>query len=335
MRGDFLQGETNLISKTSGLIRRFIRKLVCPAASIPSSNAPSNQYQEWSIGIFIGESPYDFMASDQVENPVVTREHVSDVPARFVADPFMLRVDHTCFMFFEVMNSQRRKGEVGLATSENTVKWTYQQIVLREPFHLSYPYVFEWKNEYYMIPESSQTHSVRLYKAIDFPTQWSFVQNLLDGYDFVDSSIFVFRNKCWLFAGLGSPPNRADTLRLYYADDLMGPWFEHRQSPIVERNMHIARPAGRVLIIDGSVIRYAQECYPAYGSRVRAFGITELTTISYHESEADKSPVLTGSDTGWNASGMHHIDPHLLEDGRWIACVDGFMWRNGSGGVPQ
>ena len=275
------------------------------------------------------------MASDQVENPVLTREHVSDVPARFVADPFMLRVDHTYFMFFEVMNRQTGKGEVGLATSENAEKWTYQQIVLKEPFHLSYPYVFEWKQEYYLIPESYQTNSVRLYKAVDFPTGWSFVQNLLDGHDFVDCSFFAFGGKCWLFAGLGSPPNRADTLCLYYADDLMGPWLEHRQSPIIESNMHSARPAGKVLIVDDRVIRYAQECYPAYGSRVRAFGITELATISYHESEVDQSPVLTASGTGWNESGMHHIDAHRLEDGRWIACVDGFVWRNGLDGVLQ
>ena len=32
-------------------------------------------------------------------------------------------------------------------------------------------YVFKWKNEYYMIPETYQASSVRLYKAIDFPAQ--------------------------------------------------------------------------------------------------------------------------------------------------------------------
>ncbi len=51
--------------------------------------------------------------------------------------------------------------------------------------------------------------------------------------------------------------------------------------------------------------------------------ITELTTKRYHEREVNESPVLKASGVGWNASGMHHIDPHLLDDGRWIACVDG------------
>ena len=38
-------------------------------------------------------------------------------------------------------------------------------IVLAEPFHLSYPYVFEWQGSHYMIPESGAAKSVRLYRA--------------------------------------------------------------------------------------------------------------------------------------------------------------------------
>jgi len=62
---------------------------------------------------------------------------------------------------------------------------------------------------------------------------------------------------------------------------------------------------------------------PSYGAQVRAFEITELTTTRYQEREKDDNPVLTGSGTGWNSCGMHHCDPHLLNDGKWIACVDG------------
>jgi hypothetical protein len=38
-----------------------------------------------------------------------------------------------------------QEGEIGLATSEDGLKWDYKQVVLNEPFHLSYPYVFEWQ----------------------------------------------------------------------------------------------------------------------------------------------------------------------------------------------
>ena len=239
----------------------------------------------------------------------------------------MLKVKATWYMFFEVMNLRAGKGEIGLAVSQDGGQWTYRQVVLGEPFHLSYPYVFEWDNEYYMVPESYHAKSVRLYKAVDFPTRWSFIRDLLVGDDFVDSSVFRFNDRWWLLTDLARLPYFAGTLRLFSAANLMGPWAEHPKSPLVFGNPHIARPAGRVLVVNGRVIRYTQDCEPVYGSQVRAFEITELTTTTYHEREVHQNPILVASGAGWNESGMHHIDPHFLDDGRWLACVDGFIWQ--------
>lgn len=282
----------------------------------------STPFYQWSIGIYVGSSPFDFVPQDKRNSPVLTRKDVSDVPAAFVADPFMLRVNHTWYMFFEVLNQQTGKGEIGLASSKDSIKWTYQEIVLSEPFHLSYPYVFQWMNDFYMIPETYQSGSVRLYKASNFPTGWSLIGTLLTGF-FVDSSIFRYGDKWWLFTET-NPDHNCDRLRLYYADDLMGPWLEHPKSPIIDGNPHIARPAGRVIVLDDTVIRYAQDCYPSYGTQIQAFELAELTATSYHERVVSNNPVLAASGEGWNKSGMHHIDPHILEDGQWLACVDGF-----------
>jgi len=125
----------------------------------------------------------------------------------------MIKVSPTWVMFFEVLNKDTRRGEIGLATSEDGTNWKYKQIVIAEPFHLSYPYVFEWNNEYYLIPESYQANSIRLYKASNFPTEWSFVGNLLNDGFFVDSSIFRYADKWWMFAET-NPDHKHDTLRL-------------------------------------------------------------------------------------------------------------------------
>jgi beta-xylosidase len=278
--------------------------------------------ERWSIGIYTGKSPVDLDAPKGIKNPVLTRRNVSDVRAGFVADPFMIKVDSTWFMFFEVLNQQTRRGEIGLATSEDTVNWKYEQIVLAEPFHLSYPYVFEWMNEYYMVPESHQANSIRLYKASKFPTEWSFVGNIKSGASFLDASIFRHADKWWLFTET-NPQHNFDTLRLYYADELLGSWIEHPKSPIITGNAHIARPGGRVLVMNDKIIRYTQDCQPDYGTQLRAFEITELTTTSYQEREIDQNLVLEPTGVGWNGAGMHHIDPHLIHEEQWIACVDG------------
>ena len=143
-------------------------------------------------------------------------------------------------MFFEVLNWRTDKGEIGLATSEDGLAWKYRQIVLAEPFHLSYPHVLRWKNYYYMIPECCRTGSVRLYKAVEFPLRWSFAGTLLEGPHFVDASPFRFKGKWWLFTET-NPNEKHDTLRLYHAENLSGPWVEHPQSPIVEADRKLLR----------------------------------------------------------------------------------------------
>jgi hypothetical protein len=77
------------------------------------------------------------------------------------------------------------------------------------------------------------------------------------------------------------------------------------------------------LTINDRVIRFAQDCLPQYGSRVRAFDILELTTTKYFEVENAASPILQPGDNEWNAGGMHHVDAHQQPDGTWLACVDG------------
>jgi len=161
-----------------------------------------------------------------------------------------------------------------------------------------------------------------MYKASKFPTEWSFVGNIKSGASFLDASIFRHADKWWLFTET-NPQHNFDTLRLYYADELLGSWIEHPKSPIITGNAHIARPGGRVLVMNDKIIRYTQDCQPDYGTQLRAFEITELTTTSYQEREIDQNLVLKPTGVGWNGAGMHHIDPHLLHEEQWIACVDG------------
>jgi hypothetical protein len=252
-------------------------------------------------------------------NPVLTASDVRDIPAQYVADPFMMRSASSWNMFFQVMNAVTRRGEIGLATSRNGLSWQYQQIVLHEPFHLSFPCVFRWNDDYYMVPETAQAGAIRLYRAAAFPRQWEFVKNVIEG-NYADPSIFFFQKRWWLFASPATQQH--NVLCLYYADSPTGKWVQHPMSPVVAGNNRIARPGGRVLPWNGSLLRFAQDCFPTYGKQVRAFRITELTPTKYREEEAAESPVVGASGNGWNAFGMHHIDIHYAGNSRWLACVD-------------
>jgi hypothetical protein len=289
------------------LLKNFIKRFV-------------RRKDRWSIGIYVGDSPYHFWQAKNVRNPVLTAKDVTDRKAEFVADPFMVKEQGIWYMFFEVLNRTTQKGEIGFAESLDGFRWKYQRIVLSEPFHLSYPYVFKWENEFYMIPESYEKKVIRLYKASHFPDQWEFSAELLKGSDFQDSSIFYYE-KIWLL--FTCPTLQNDVLKLFYAENLKGPWFEHPANPVVAENSHIARPGGRVLVLGDKVIRYTQDDHPVYGGCLNAFEITKLTMADYEEKEYQANPMLKASRNGWNKDGMHHIDPHHLRDDVWIACVDG------------
>ncbi len=277
----------------------------------------------YSIGILRGTSPLALAPPPGLTNPVLSRESIPGSLATFVADPFMIRVDGSWYMFFEVKNwtNHSHKGEIAFATSRDCEHWRYQRVVLAEPFHLSYPYVFAWNGEHYMIPESTAASAVRLYRAAPFPDRWVHVTDLLKGPVFLDSSVFHREGRWWM---LTATDGVRGTLRLFHAAELTGPWAEHPKSPVVASDPRIARPAGRVLSTPDRLLRFAQDCRTAYGAGVQAFEITRLTTTDYQERELAPSPLLTGSGHGWNRLGMHHVDAQQLEDGSWIACVDGW-----------
>jgi hypothetical protein len=286
-----------------------------------SQTKSSRPVAVWSIDIFTGRTLSGLRPASASGMPALSAASVTDVPAQFVADPFMIEVDKTWYMFFEVMNEQSGKGDIGLATSRDGFHWDYRQIVLSEPFHLSYPYVFFAGGEFFMVPESYEANAVRLYRAESFPTGWRFMENLIEG-PWVDSSIFFFDKRWWLFSNPLAPSHQV--LELFHAEHFRGPWVRHPLSPLITGNNRLARSAGRVIMPEGTPIRFTQDCFPHYGSRVRAFEITRLTAREYRERELEGSPVLAGGEQSWRETGMHHIDPHFIH-GHWVACVDG--WR--------
>lgn len=276
-----------------------------------------NWRQKWSIGIYTGSSPLQLSPAEALAQPVIQGEHVSDVSASSVADPFLFFREGKWHLFFELWNINVNRGEIGFATSLNGFDWEYQQVVLREPFHLSYPCVFEWDGETYLIPETRQANSVRIYKADPFPHRWRLLAVLLEG-QFADASPFVHEGKLWMFVQRG-----LDELRLFGSDQPAHGWREHPSSPVRVGNRRLTRPGGRVIHYENRLFRFAQDGLPSYGYCLRALEIETLTPFHFVEKELPESPILRASGNGWNGMAMHHVDVHRLAPGSWLAAVDG------------
>lgn len=276
----------------------------------------------WSIGIYAGPSPFQLTPyPGPAAQPVLSPRSLGAIKADGVADPFMVRFGNQWLMFFEVENRRSGKGEVGLATSPDALSWKFQGIVLAEPFHLSYPQVFEDAGAWYLLPEAASSGGTRLYQAGASPMgPWHLAAILID-VPLVDPTVFRHDDRWWLLALKGF--RGEDELVLYHADRLAGPWRPHRANPLLRRDRRAVRPAGRVIRHQGALIRFSQDYTAYYGRCVRAFRIDELSTECYSERELVEMDGLGPSGQGWNSTGMHHIDIHELAPDSWIACVDG------------
>lgn len=276
--------------------------------------------EKWSIGIrkmIIDDGSLKITDQQKALDPVLTSKDIRGEKAIFVADPFLVLSNGTYYMFFEVFKNNR--GCIGLAESCDGLNWKYAKIVLEEPFHLSYPFIFSWEGRYYMLPESRKAGSVRLYQAVNFPDEWHFVKTLIEGNKFVDPTIFHYNKLFWLFVADTSNSN----LYLYYSDTLNGVWEQHPVSPVIKNDRGSARPGGPVIMVGQRLIRVAQDDQKTYGQAVRAFEITRLDTQNYEEKELQESPLLQASGTGWNKDGMHHLSVCQVGAAEWLAAVDG------------
>lgn len=277
---------------------------------------------QWAIGVYEGPTPTALHPSPGVRQPVLTGDDIRDVDAAFVADPFAVRRDDGWYLFMEILDRDSGRGVIGYAHSEDFRKWEYGGVVLREPQHLSYPCVVAGDGgELCMIPETSSAEEVCLYSAGSFPERWEKVGVLLQGLPYSDATPLKHNGHWYLFVETQTG-RYLNTLRLYHASRLEGPWTAHPASPLYEEQANLARPAGPVVRVGDDLVRFSQDCYPRYGTAVRATRILELSPETFEEVEVSDGPVIGATDRGWNGLGMHHVDAHA-EDGRWIAVVDG------------
>jgi len=198
-----------------------------------------------------------------------------------LADPFLFVKNNQLFLFYEDLSAYGGKGVIRMTRSDNMRDWTKPIIVLQEKFHLSFPFVFEDNGEVYMIPETYQDLSVRLYKANEELTEWVYIKTLLQGEKYVDSFVYVQEGIYFLFAPIESSDHNY-VQNLYYSNSLYGNWILHPSSPIA-LGKEIARNGGAIFCFDNKIYRPAQNCAVRYGGNVGMCKVEILSANEYKE----------------------------------------------------
>jgi hypothetical protein len=236
---------------------------------------------------------------------------------RFWADPFPVRRDGRYWIFFEEKVSSK-PGWIAVVEIGPDGMIGQPKRALERPYHLSYPFVFEWQGQTYMIPETEQNRTVELYRAEKFPTGWTLERVLLSDLRAVDATLAEIDGRWWMFVNVAESEETslADELHLYHADSPLGPWKRHTQNP-VKSDVRSARPAGRPFHHAGAWYRPSQDSSERYGAAVVVNRMTRLDTTRYAEEEVGRllprwRSNLVATHTLNAASGLTVVDAKRL-----------------------
>jgi hypothetical protein len=202
---------------------------------------------------------------------------------RFYADPFLVERNGRSYLFFEDYRFSSRKGLISCCELDSEGNCSEPRVALERKYHLSYPFLFRWQGEIYMIPETRDNGTIEMYRASDFPYSWVHEVILMSNIAAADSTLLHHRDKWWLFtAGALDHALPEQTLCLFFADSPWGPWSAHPKNPIVSDVRH-ARPAGGLYFEEGQLIRPGQDCSQGYGYAVELHRVDVLSETEYQE----------------------------------------------------
>jgi hypothetical protein len=231
----------------------------------------------------------------------------------FWADPFPVVSEGRQWIFFEEFPFRGPHGHISVLEIDAEGRVGPARPVLRLDYHLSYPFVFNFEGEWYMVPETLSRRSVELFRARRFPDAWEHVGAMLTDVEAVDPTIEEIDGRWWLFIGVQLPGTLdPSALQLYHGPSPLGPWTPHRYNP-VRVDARGARPAGRLFRKNGILYRPGQDCAPRYGSATIVHRIDEITPTSYRETAVSRilptwRPGLLGTHTINAAGGLTVID---------------------------
>ena len=121
---------------------------------------------------------------------------------RFWADPHAVRANGRYYIFIEEWLFNADKGHISVIEMDESGHCKSPVVLIERPYHMSYPFVFEYAGDYYMIPETASNSTVQLHKCTEFPYKWEFQYNLMEGTKVYDATLLCRDGKWWMFANM-------------------------------------------------------------------------------------------------------------------------------------
>lgn len=236
----------------------------------------------WSLSV--GKGSIDqLIQNSSLKFRIIDPPQGSLTPGSFWADPFPIEFQGKTWVFYEEFDYPTQKGKIGVGLWDG-VALVENQVILEEPWHLSYPFIWEEEGQFYLIPESGQSGKLWIYQAKDFPYHWERTGLFFEGEAY-DPTLIKKDNQYWLFVNRKAHQGCSPFVELfaYYSDSLENPnWKAHALNPIVS-DVRSSRAGGNFFQHNGKWYRPAQDSGKRYGYQIKIQEIIELTPDSFQE----------------------------------------------------
>ena len=147
----------------------------------------------YSVAIRKKQAQHDFFWNHE---DYLFEELNVDCQSRYwLADPFLFEKGGKVYVFYEAFDLISRKGLIGYSLIDGKRKKIPVHIILDKPYHLSFPNVFEHDGDIYMMPETCENNTVKLFKATSFPEIWEENKLILPEVFACDSIILQDKSK--------------------------------------------------------------------------------------------------------------------------------------------
>lgn len=257
---------------------------------------------DWNIGI--GELGEDF-------DPKRVRWVKHSFSDRWFADPFLARQDDDYYyLFAEEFLRDEKKGRISeLTVRKDDMVLISLRTVLATGTHLSFPISFVMGDCTYMYPENSASGKTCWYNLSKESYDW----DVLLSKPVADPVIRKIQNIYYLFCTEGAQCNGNELVIYKSYSPLHG--YEYHQTIRFDEN--IARRAGKMFFMEGTLISPAQVCNNDYGEAISLQSV-EIVGDKFHIKEIKRIFPFSLS----YPNGFHTYNVY-----KSLVVIDGYKYR--------
>lgn len=196
---------------------------------------------------------------------------------RWYADSFPFVENGREYIFVEIMDDNNgEKGTIGVIDLQDNKGFVE---IINEPFHMSFPNVFKYKNNIYMMPETSESNQLRLYKSEKFPYKWKLQSVLYDGIAVVDT-VFVKTEEDNVIYAIGQKIPEKNNVMFKIDTNT----WKAKLVPLIGDYVD-KRPAGNFIQYKDGIYHALQECGRVYGEYLHLCKLDYFDGEMFRETE--------------------------------------------------